>query len=52
MKRIAQMEILKTQMDIKKELDSRTKNMRDFVNTQVKQSQLSFENFKDEVQMQ
>jgi len=37
-RRIAQVEALKTQMQIKKELDDRTKNMRDFVSTQVKAS--------------
>ena len=32
-RRIAQVEIMRTQMDMKKELDTRTKNMRDFVST-------------------
>ena len=32
-KRIAQKEIIENQLNMKKELDARTKKMRDFVNT-------------------
>jgi len=32
-RRIAQVEIMRTQLDMKKELDSRSKTMRDFVST-------------------
>jgi len=48
-RRIAQVEIMRTQIDMKKELDSRTKNMRDFVSTQVKQSQVSIEGLRDDI---
>ena len=51
-KRIAQVEVLKTQMNLKQELDQRTQNMRDFVSTQVKQSQLSIEGLKDDMRYQ
>ena len=52
MRRIAQVEVLKTQMDLKKELDTRTKTMRDFVSTQVKQSQVSIEGLRDDMKYQ
>lgn len=32
-RRIAQVEVMRTQLDLKKELETRTKNMRDFVST-------------------
>ena len=52
MRRIAQVEVLKTQMNLKKELDDRTKNMRDFVSTQVKASQLSIDGLRDDMKYQ
>ena len=58
-RRIAQVEVqsltndvLRTQLEMKKELDSRTKNMRDFVSTQVKQSQVSIEGLRDDMKFQ
>ena len=51
-RRIAQVEVLKTQLDLKKELDQRTQNMRDFVSTQVKHSQVSIEGLKDDMKFQ
>ena len=51
-RRIAQVEVLKTQMSMKKDLEDRTKNMRDFVSTQVKASQLSVEGLRDDMKFQ
>lgn len=52
MRRIAQVEVLKTQMQIKKEFEDRNKNMRDFVSTQVRQNQLSIEGLRDDIKFQ
>jgi sensor domain CHASE-containing protein len=48
-KSIAQAEIMKSQSDIRQQLDQRTKRIREYVETQVKQSQLSVENLKDDM---
>ena len=47
MRRIAQVEVLKHQMQIKKELEDRDQAMRNVVNTSVKKSQLDIESLRD-----
>ena len=40
---------MKSQSDIRQQLDQRTKRIREYVETQVKQSQLSVDNLKDDM---
>ena len=51
-RRIAQVEVLKHQMQIKKELEDRDQAMRNVVNTSVKKSQLDIESLRDNMNYQ